>query len=323
MIETELTRAVDIKAPIICGAMYPCGNLELVAAVSEAGGVGIIQPATLSYVFGLDVRDGIKAIRAITKKPIGFNALVEKTSKAYEARMRQWVDIALEEDIRFFVTSMGNPGWVTTKVHAAGGIVYHDVTEKKWAIKAVDNGVDGLICVNNSAGGHPGTMSPEALYQELVEFNKPLVCAGGVGSAARFKEAIDTGYAGVQIGTRFIASEECSAHEDYKNAIVDAKASDITLTDKISGSPVSVIRTPYIDRVGVKAGWLARKMLKGRITKRWVRMMYYAQSLWKLKRASLKGSGYQSYFQAGKSVDTICDIKPVAEIFRDLTSSIK
>ena len=79
---------------------------------------------------------------------------------AYEERMKRWIDIALEEGVRFFITALGNPRWVVDKVHAVGGVVYHDVTERKWALKALDGGVDGLICVNGRAGGHAGTHSP-------------------------------------------------------------------------------------------------------------------------------------------------------------------
>jgi nitronate monooxygenase len=84
---------------------------------------------------------------------------------------------SLEEGCRFFVTALGNPRWIVDRVKPLGGIVYHDVTERKWAQKAIDGGVDGLICVNNRAGGHAGKLSPEELYSTLVDLGKPLVCA--------------------------------------------------------------------------------------------------------------------------------------------------
>nr|NIR40796.1 nitronate monooxygenase [Actinomycetota bacterium]NIV90030.1 nitronate monooxygenase [Actinomycetota bacterium]NIW32252.1 nitronate monooxygenase [Actinomycetota bacterium] len=155
-IDTPLTEALGIDVPLICGAMYPCSNPELIAAVSAAGGIGIVQPICMMYVHGHDLREGLRLIQGITDKPIGFNALVEKTSKVYEDRMKKWVDIALEEGVRFFITALGNPGWVVEKVHAVGGTVYHDVTGRVHAKKAIDEGVDGLICVNSRAGGHAG-----------------------------------------------------------------------------------------------------------------------------------------------------------------------
>lgn len=320
--KTAFTEHAGIEVPLICGAMYPCSNLELVAAVSAAGGIGVVQPISLIYAHGTDLREGLQAMRAITDKPIGFNAIVEQSSKVYEDRMRRWVDIALEEGVRFFVTALGNPRWVVEKVHAAGGVVYHDVTERKWAMKALDGGVDGLICVNNRAGGHAGTHAPDALVQSLGDLGVPLVCAGGVGGPEGFREMLELGYAGVQIGTRFIATEECTAHDDYKRAIVRAQSPDIVLTDKISGVPVSVIRTPYVDRVGTKAGPIARRMLRHPKLKHYVRTFYSLRSIWQLKRANASGMGYKDYWQAGKSVDEIEAIVPAGQVVAEMAAAI-
>jgi nitronate monooxygenase len=216
--------------------------------------------------------------------------------------MAQWIDIALEEGVRFFVTSLGKPGWVVNRVHAAGGLVYHDATEAKWAKKGLDEGVDGLIAVNNRAGGHAGDRSVKALYEELAVFNVPLICAGGVGDATDFIQALDLGYAGVQMGTRFIATQECRASTAYKTAIVSAKEQDIVHSERITGVPVAVINTPYITSTGLTAGWLARWMLRGRRRKHLMRMIYALKSLYQLKHASLDESGEKDYWQAGKSV---------------------
>src|SRR6185437_4618363 len=175
-----------IAVPLICGPMYPCSNPELVAAASEAGAIGIVQPVSLTYVHGHEYREGLRYIRRLTSKPIGFNALIEASSRLYFERMVKWIDIALEEGVRFFITSLGNPKWVCERVHAVGGVVYHDVTERKWAQKAIDGGVDGLIAVNNRAGGHAGGLSPAQLYDELASFEIPLVSAGGVGTPREF-----------------------------------------------------------------------------------------------------------------------------------------
>ena len=319
--QTEFSRALGIEVPLICGAMYPCSNPELVAAVSAAGGIGIIQPLSLSYVHGYEFRDGLRYIRSLTDKPVGVNLIIEGSSKKYLERVQRWLDIALEEQVPFLVTALGNPRWVVDRAAGSGVTVYHDVTQRKWAEKALDGGVDGFICVNNRAGGHAGTLSPQQLQDELHTLGKPLICAGGIDTPDSFADAIDMGYAGVQMGTRFIASSECTAHADYKQAIVTADAEDIVLTDKISGVPVSVIKTPYISRVGTHAGVFARWMLRGRRTKHWMRTLYTLQSIWKLKHASMQGAGYRDYFQAGKSVAGIDSIKPVAEIIRELASA--
>lgn len=305
-----------IRVPVVCGAMYPCSNPELVAAVSEAGGLGVVQPISLAYVHGKDFRSGMRRIRELTDKPVAMNVMTEASSRIYQERMRQWVEIALEEGVRFFVTSLGNPRWIVERVKPLGGVVYHDVTERKWAQKAVDAGVDGLIAVNERAGGHAGTRSPEALLAELADFGLPVLAAGGIGGEADFKQALAMGYAGVQMGTRFIATPECRAHDDYKQAILRAGADDIVLTEKITGVPVAVIATPYIRRIGTKAGPIARRLLQSPRTKHYMRMFYSLQAAWKLKEASLRGQSYHDYFQAGRSVAGIDRLEPAGEIVK-------
>ena len=305
-----------IEVPLVCGAMYPCSNPELVAAVSEAGGIGIIQPIALTFVHKHDFREGLQLIKRLTSKPVGINVIVEKSSKVYEDRMRAWVDVALEEGVRFFVTSLGDPKWVVDAAHAVGGVVYHDVTERKWAEKALASGVDGLIAVNDRAGGHAGTRTPKELLEQLSDLGVPVLAAGGAGSQEDFKALLDLGYAGVQMGTRFIATPECRAHEDYKSAILGARDSDIVLTDLISGVPVAVIATPYIKRIGTKAGPVARWLLRGRKTKHYMRMFYSLRAIFQLKDASLKGQTYKDYWQAGKSVEGIESLEPAGDIVR-------
>jgi nitronate monooxygenase len=312
--QTEFCRTLGIEVPLICGAMYPCSNPELVAAVSEAGGIGIVQPLSLTYVHGYDFRAGLKYIRSLTQRPIGVNLIIERSSQKYLERVREWLEISLEEQVPFFVTALGNPGWVVDRASTAGATVYHDVTSRKWAEKALDGGVDGFVCVNNRAGGHAGDLSPQQLLDEIAPLGKPLVCAGGIGSPDEFAEAIGLGYVAVQMGTRFIATAECTAHADYKNAIVQAGEQDIVLSEKISGVPVSIIKTPYIERVGTKAGLLARWLLRGHKTKHWMRALYSLQSIWKLKRAAMQGLTYKDIFQAGKSVTGIESVQTVAGI---------
>ena len=313
---SSFTRQLGIEYPVICGAMFPCSNPELVAAVSEAGGIGIVQPVSLTYVHGHEYRAGLKRIKALTSKPIGFNALIEQSSQAYHERMVRWLDIALEEGVRFVVTSLGKPRWVVDRVHAVGGVVYHDVTDARWAGKAVESGVDGLIAVNSRAGGHAGPMAPEALLEALLPFGLPVVGAGGVGSAADFVRLLGMGYAAAQVGTRFIATTECASSPAYKQAIVDADEDDIVLTERLTGVPVAVINTPYVQRTGTRAGPIARWMLRGRKTKHWMRSIYAVRAALRAK-ADQKAQGDQTYYQAGKSVAGIEGIRPAGEIVRE------
>ena len=323
LLDTTLTRALGIEIPLICGAMFPCSNPELVAAVSDAGGIGIVQPLSLTFVHGYDFQEGLALIRRLTARPIGMNVLIEQSSRAYMDRMRRFVDQALEGGVRFFVTSLGNPRWVVDRVREASGIVYHDVTERKWAEKGIAAGVHGLIAVNNRAGGHAGGRSAEQLLEDLSGFGLPLVCAGGIGDATAFVAALRLGYAGVQLGTRFIATDECRAAPEYKAAIVRAEEKDIVLTERVTGVPLSVIRTPYVDRVGTRAGPLARWMLQHRRTKHFMRTVYALRSAWALKRSLMDGGGSNDYWQAGKSVAGIDAVVPAGSIVRDFAAAAR
>jgi len=315
-LDTALTRDARVAVPLIGGAMFPCSNPELVAAVSEAGGIGIVQPLSMEYVHRRLLRDGLRLIRRLTQKPIGMNVLIEQSSNLYLERMRRYVDIALEEGVTFFITSLGKPRWVVDRVALVRGVVYHDVTERKWALKALDSGVRGLIAVNSRAGGHAGPKSAEQLMAELGDLDVPLVCAGGIGEAAEFVAALGMGYAGVQLGTRFIATSECTAHRDYKRAIVESGEDDIVLTERVTGVPLAVIRTPYVERVGTKAGPLARWLLRHRRTKHLMRTIYALRSAWRLKRSHFAGESSRDYWQAGRSVRGITSIEPAGEIVR-------
>ncbi|MGD2111813.1 MAG: nitronate monooxygenase [Gammaproteobacteria bacterium] len=320
---TALTSAIGIEVPLICGAMYPCSNPELVAAVSAAGGIGIVQPLSLTYVHGHEFRAGLRYIRGLTDRPVGVNLIIERSSRKYLRRVHEWLDIALEEGVPFLVTALGNPRWVVERARPAGVTVYHDVTARHWAEKALDGGVDGFICVNNRAGGHAGTLSAQQLLDEIGPLGKPLVCAGGIGTPQEFAAVLRQGYAGAQLGTRFIASRECTAHADYKQAIVAAGEQDIVLSEKITGVPVSIIRTPWIEQVGVRAGPLAKWLLRGRRTRHWMRTLYSLQSIRKLKQASLRRMGYRDIYQAGKSVQGIDAVQPAGEIVAEFAAALE
>lgn len=314
---TTFTKHAGVEIPLIGGAMYPCSNPELVGAISRAGGLGIVQPVSLVFVHKHQFREGIRKIRRLADgKPVGLNLLIEKSSKLYLERNKQWLIEALDEGIRFFITALGDPKWVMDIVKSRGGVVYHDITERKWAEKAIIAGVDGLICVNKEAGGHAGHLSPQQLFDDLKSTGLPLICAGGIGSEEGFVRALKMGYAGAQLGTRFIATTECTAHEDYKNAILKAKATDIVLTEKITGVPVAVINTKYIKKMGIEPNPLAKALLHGAKTKHLTRLFYSLRSIWSLKQSLKKGSSYKDFFQAGKSVEWISKVEPAGDIVK-------
>jgi nitronate monooxygenase len=205
-------------------------------------------------------------------------------------------------------------------VKAVGGYVYHDVTEKKWALKVLDYGVDGLICVNNRAGGHAGTQSAETLIQDLSVFKIPLVCAGGIGDEKDFVSVLKLGYAGVQMGTLFIATSDCNSHSDYKEAILKAEEEDIVKTERITGVPLSVIRTPYVDKVGLKVGPISKLLFKYRRTRHWIRFLYNLRAVAAMKKTAHKGVSTKDYYQAGKSVHGIERIESARDIVERFVS---
>ena len=321
-VQRFLTHA-QVQTPLICGPMYPCSNPELVAAASAAGGLGIVQPISLTYVHGHDFREGLRLINRLSGgKPIGMNALIEASSETYKRRMENWVNIALEEGVRFFVTSLGNPKWIVDKAHSVGAVVYHDATERRFAEKALGAGVDGLIAVNKRAGGHLGGLNLTELFVQLQDLGVPVICAGGVGDENDFIRALDVGYAGAQLGTRFIASDECKAPQAYKDAIVRATADDIVTTERLSGLPVAVLNTPSVARLGQKAGPIARWMLKGHRTKHWMRTIYGLKSIWALKRGLHRDAPDKDFWQAGKSVASISSIEPAGDIVRRFAAAL-
>lgn len=313
-VDTPFTRDAGVEIPLICGAMYPCSNPELVAAASAAGALGVVQPVSLTWVYGHDFREGLRLIRSLTNHPIGFNALIEQSSSVYRKRMEQWIKIALEEGIRFFITSLGNPRWVVEMVQPAGGRVYHDVTTLRWAEKALQGGVHGLIAVNQDAGGHPGDHTAEELIKELKPLGLPVIAAGGIGDAVQFRSMLEMGYDGVQCGTRFIATTECLAGQAYKEAILTAGADDIVRTERLTGVPVAVIRTPAIERLGYHASPLAKWLLRGRKTRHWMRAWYALRSAGLLRHSLRQPASHTVYWQAGRSVASIDRVETVAEV---------
>jgi nitronate monooxygenase len=290
--------------------------------VSAAGAIGVVQPVSMTYVYGHDYRQGLRLIKRLTDRPFGMNALIEQSSRSYLQRMERWVDISIEEGVRFIITSLGKPRWVVDRMNQVGGHVYHDVTDRRWALKAIDSGVHGLIGVNNVAGGHAGPKTPIELFEELADLGLPVVCAGGVGDPQTFRTMLDLGYAGVQMGTRFIATTECGAHPEYKQAIIDAVPEDIVLTERLTGVPVAVINNEYIRRLGTRSGVIARFMLRHRRTKYLMRSIYALRSLRRLKKSSLSNRGANEYWQAGKSVAGITSVQSAGDVVREFAAAL-
>ena len=308
-----LKSQLGIEVPVICGPMYPGSNPELVAAVSEAGGMGVVQPISLTHIYKHDFREGLRLIKSLTDKPFGVNFTLMDGVKVYEQRNRQWMQIAIEEGVKFFLTSLGNPKPVVKVAQEHDIIVYHDVTTRAFAQKAADAGVHGLNCVNNRAGGQTGQLSPEDMLEQLKDFNLPLICAGGVGDEEDFRRMLQAGYAGAQLGTRFLATQECQVPDDYKQAIVEHGEDDIVWTNKLAGTNSSVIRTPDIEKLGLRTGPITSRLLQNRRTKKLTRMMMLLRTTQRYKKVALDPT-YSRYWQAGKGIGGIDSIEPAGAV---------
>ena len=169
VLATDLTRHAGIEVPLICGAMYPCSNPELVAAVSRAGGLGVLQPISLTYVHGHEFRAGIRLMNQLSGgRPLGMNALIEASSKTYRKRMEDWVDVALEEGVRVVDASTGGLGGCPYAESATGNLATEDLV---WMLDGlgVATGVDlpSLVDTSTWMAGHLGRPSPSRVVRAL------------------------------------------------------------------------------------------------------------------------------------------------------------
>lgn len=310
---------LGIEVPVICGPMYPGSNPELVAAVSEAGGMGVVQPVTMTQVYGHDFRAGLRLIKSLTDKPFGVNFTLLDIGP-YEQRNLKWMEIAIEEGVKFFLTSLGNPKKVVSRAHENGIIVYHDAHTRAFADKALNAGVDGINCLNNHAGGQTGAQPPEALFEAMHDIDVPLVCAGGVGNGDDLNRMLALGYAGALMGTRFLATEECQIPNDYKQALVSHGSADIVHTNKISGTTSSVIGTDHIRKGGLMVNPVVASLLKNRRTKTYTRMALLIRSSFRFAKQA-RTEGYAQAWQAGKGLSNIHSIEPAAAVVQEFATA--
>ena len=302
--------------PIVCGPMYPGSNPELIAAVSEAGGFGVVQPLSLTSLYGHDFREGLRLIKSLTDKPFGVNfTIFGGGNKKYHDNNKKWMDISIEEGVKFFLTSLGKPTEIVKIAKKNDIKVYHDVPNKKVALAMVDCGVDGLNCINWRAGGQTGIYSAEKFMEDLKHIKIPLICAGGIGNENDYKKALEMGYSGVQLGTRFLASKECIVTKSYKNAIVNSEEKDIVWTNKIAGNNSSVIKTKDIMRGGLRTGPIINFMLRRPKLKKYARMYLMSKGLKSYSKTAFDDS--VQFWQAGKGVGGIKSIESCADILKN------
>jgi len=298
-IRTNLTDLLGIQVPIIGAPMFLVSNEDMVVEISEAGGIGAF-PA-LNYRPIEHYKKALNEIRKRTSKPIGVNIIVNKSNK----RQSDDLKIALHYGVNLFITSLGNPKDVIREAHQNGAKVFCDVTNLDHALKVQDMGADGVIAVSVGAGGHAGPISPVVLVPWLVdELEIPVIAAGGIADGRGLAAMLALGASGVSVGTRFIASKEARVGDDYKNAIINSTPEDIMLTSRISGTPATVIRTPYTEKMGSDLPWAINILKSHPLTKKYVVPLIHYLGMKALEGAIEKPT-WKSVWCAGQSVGLI------------------
>jgi len=311
---TKLTELLNIEYPIIQAPMFLVSNVAMVTEAMKAGIAGCI-PA-LNYRTLEELRTAIKELKAskVDGGSFGFNLIVNKSNLKYKGQL----EVLCEEGCDFIITSLGSPEETIKQAHAAGIKVFCDVVDLKFAKKVEGLGADAAIAVNNEAGGHRGNMSPEELTSLLHnELSIPVISAGGVGCKADIDRMLSYGAAGVSVGSPFIASTEAGVTEDYKQACVDYGAEDIVMTERISGTPCTVINTPYVQKIGTKATWIENLLNKNRKLKKWVKMIRFSIGMKATEKAAKKAT-YKTVWVAGPSIEYTKAILPVKDIVAKL-----
>lgn len=308
-IKTPFTEMFGCSSPLIAGPMFLVSDEYLVSAVSQAGAVGGMP--SLNWRTSDEFRTAVRAVKSRAPgKPFAVNLIVNQAN----SRQHPDLEICAEEKVPLVITSLGNPKETIRRMHEAGCKVFCDITTLDYAKKVQDLGADGVIAVSSGAGGHAGPISPLVLVPYLKRHLQiPVVLAGGIATGEQMAAALILGAAAVQVGTRFIATTEAKVSEGYKKAVVDSEPEDIVLTEKISGTPASVIRTPYIDRVGLTLNPLERAMLKHPRTKKWMKMARAYLGSKALEKAA-SGTTWKEVWSAGQGVGLIEEIMGAAEV---------
>ncbi len=311
----ELCNLLGIDFPVIVAPMFLVSNEAMVIEAINAGATGAI-PALNFRTTDL-LRDAIRSIKSKTNGgPLGINLIVNKSNFYYKEQLK----VCCEEKVDFIITSLGSPEETIREAHKVGTKVFCDVTDANYAKKVEDLGADAIIAVCKEAGGHAGNISNKELIPMLKNTcSIPIISAGGIGTGKGIKQMIHLGAAGVSMGSIFIASTEAGVSDEYKQACVDYKADDIVMTTKLSGTPCTVINTPYVQQVGTKQNWLERLLNKNKRLKKWFKAFTFMRGMKKLQNAAFSAT-YKTVWCAGPSIEYVHAIRPMKAIFDELKS---
>jgi len=298
-----ITSLLHIQYPIIQGGMAHIATHELAAAVSNAGGLGLIAGGAETKE---TIRERIRLCKQLTNQPFGVNIML---MSPYASDL---ADVVIEEGVPVVTTGAGNPGPFVPKWKAAGIKVIPVVASVALAKRMERLGVDALICEGMEAGGHIGEITSFALIPQIVDAVAiPVIAAGGIGDARGVLAAFALGAKGIQAGTIFVASVEAPIHDNYKKMIVDAKDIDTIVTGRSSGAPVRVLKNP-----------MAREYVQ--MEKDHIPLMELEKlTIGSLRRAVSDGDIERGSFMAGQVAGLVKEIRSCETIIRDLFDPIE
>ncbi len=303
MFRSEICDLLNIEYPIFQGAMAWIADGSLAGHVSKAGGLGIIAGGGMPPEI---LREEIKTAKGITDKPFGVNLMLMMEN------VKEQIDVCIEEGVAVVTTGAGNPGPYMGKLKEAGVKVIPVVPSVALAKRMEKMGADAVIAEGTEAGGHIGQITTMALVPQIVEAVKiPVIAAGGVAGGKQFAATIVLGAKGVQVGTRFIVAYECTAHENYKEAILKAKDRSTVSTGTTTGHPVRVINNR-----------LAKQLLKLEATGADpVEIENLGKG--KLRLAVKDGDVNDGSVMAGQVAAMVCKIESCEEIIQDLMNGLE
>ena len=314
MKKITVNELLEVKYPIIMAPMFLVTKTKMMIEAMNSG-IAACIPA-LNYRTDVQFREAIQEIRSnTTSKGLGINLIVNKSN----IKMQQQLKTCVELEVDFIITSLGSPEKVIDVCKPKGIKVFCDVVEEKYAKKVEELGADAVIAVNCNAGGHAGKLTPEEIIPLLNKHcNIPVISAGGVGTKDGINKIMSLGATGLSIGSPFIACEEAHISKEYKQACVDYGKEDIVFTTKISGTPCTVINTPYVQKTGTTQNWLEKLMSKNKKIKKWVKMITYFKGMKSVENAAFS-STYKTVWCAGPSIEHTTEILSVKEIVNRLT----
>ncbi len=313
LVDMTLDKLLGIQYPIIVAPMFLISNTKMIKAALSCG-VTAAFPA-LNYRTDQELRAAILDIKKSSDKPFGVNLIVNKSNPKYKSQLKTLLELKVD----FIITSLGSPQEVIEQCKPLGIKVFCDVVDLKYAQKVEALGADALIAVNNRAGGHAGAMSPFELVTMLKNNCKiPVISAGGIAKGKDLKEVMDWGAAGASIGTIFIACDEANISPEYKQAMVDYGEKDIVMTNKLSGSPLTVINTPYVQQLGTKANLLEWILNNNKTLKKYAKMLIAFRGMKAVEKAAF-GATYKTVWCAGPAIEHVKAIQPLSSIITTLT----